>query len=79
MLQFCTWSSQIELFLPLVFFAEWLSAPEMSREKLDGRQTGTHTVDDVNLLRRSPSHAVQTVHTRVITVYAKVVKQWCRV
>lgn len=36
---------QIELFLPLVLSAEWLTAPGMSREKLDGRRTDTHTVD----------------------------------
>lgn len=62
LLQFCTWSSQIELFLPPVLSAEGLTAPEMSREKLDGQQTDTQTVDSIKLLRRSPSQIVQIVH-----------------
>lgn len=68
LLQFCTWSSQIELFLPPVLSAEWLTAPGMSREKLDGRRTDSHTVDGINLLRRSPSQIVQIVHMQVFTV-----------
>lgn len=56
--------------------AEWLTAPEMSGEKLDGRQADTHTVDSINLLRRSPSQIAQTVHMQVITEDVKVGELW---
>lgn len=59
LLQFYTWSFQIELFLPPVLSAEWLTALGMPREKRDGQRTDTHTADSINLLRRSPSQIFQ--------------------
>ena len=44
LLQFCTWPTQIELLLPAVLCAEWLTAPGTAGEKLDGRRTDADTV-----------------------------------